>query len=221
MIKIGIRHNLLYPLLFVIFNGIRKIFSIIMIEIIDFHGSLILTALMFIADFISGLIVYLFNLKYMKKQKYQNFKGIELIQAPLEISSPDNKLKIYFLLFLGSYLDFTEYVLSSYYIPNTYKNVSISLQWRIKSIIIIASSIFCFFSLKFPIYKHQIYSLIIISITLIILIILEFIFISSVLEVLQLILLSTIDEIFNSSLDVIEKYLLEYDFINPYEMLMF
>ena len=38
---------------------------IIMKKYAEYHGSLLLTVLMFLADFISGLIAYLYNLKYL------------------------------------------------------------------------------------------------------------------------------------------------------------
>ena len=84
-----------------------------------------------------------------------------------------------------------------YYIPYKYKYISILLVWRLKNIIIVRSS--------FNSYEGN-YSLP---------------------EILELLFLMLIDHIFNvnihifnSSLDVIGKYLLEYDFINPYKNLM-
>ena len=136
MIKLGRRHNLIYAMMFVIFNILRKIDSIIMKNHMEFHGSLLLTIIMFIADFISGLIVYLYNLKYLKEKEASKFMGIELIQAPSNIESPDSSFKIFILLFMASYLDFEEYLLSSFYIPETFQDVSISIEWRLKSIII-------------------------------------------------------------------------------------
>ena len=100
---------------------------------------------MFFADFISGLLVYLYiyNLKYIKEKKASKFMGIELIKAPSNIISPDKNIKIFFLLFLGSYLDFTEYFLSSFYIPGKFENFSKSLELRLKITIICASTFFC------------------------------------------------------------------------------
>lgn len=39
-------------------------------------------------------------------------------------------------------------------------------------------------------------------------------------KVFPVIFLLVINQSFNSGLDVIEKYLLEYDFLNPFQMLM-
>ena len=225
MIKFGIRHNLIYALMFVIFNFLRKADSIIMKKYIEYHGSLFLTVIMFIADFISGLIAYLYNLKYLREKKASKFMGIELIQASSSITPPDSCFKIYILIFFTSFIDFVEYVLSSYYIPVRFKDLSISLEWRTKSVIICMSALLCYFSLKFPIFKHQLITILAILFCLLIVIITELIvFIQftkhSLSESSKVIFLTIIDHIFNSSLDVIEKYLLEYDFINPYLLLM-
>jgi hypothetical protein len=223
MIKFGKRHNLLYPFIFVIFNDIRKIDEIIMRKCINFSGSFLLTFIMFFADSISGLLVYLYNLKYIREKKASKFMGIELIKAPSNIISPDKNIKIFFLLFLSSYIDFTEYFLSSFYIPREFENVSKSLELRLKITIICASTFFCYFNLKIPIFKHQIITIIIISVCLIIVIATEIIYYyhdSRILSDYSILVLMIIDHIFNSSIDIIEKYLLEYDFINPYLMLM-
>ena len=223
MIKFGIRRNLFYAMMFVIFNLLRKFDSIIMINNFEFYGSFILTISMFFADFISGLIVYLYHLKYLKEKETTKFMGIELIKAPSNIQPPDGCFKIYSLLFLASYLDFSEYLLSSYYIPDNFKDLSCSLEWRLKCIIICASAFFCYTTLNFPIFKHQIVTLIIILTCLIIIIGTEIIAYSSNYEVyyiLKVLFLMLIDHIFNSFLDVIEKYLLEYDFLNPFKILM-
>jgi len=221
MIKIGTRHNLIYPMMFIIFTGIRKIDSILMEIITKFSGSLFLTLIMFIADTIAGLIIYLYHLNFLKEKEASKFMGIELIQAPSEITPPDSTLKIYLLLFFASFLDFSEYFVSSYYIPEIFKNNSKSLEWRLKSIIICTSSILSYFVLEFPIFKHQILSIIIILICLIIVIITEIINNEKSLEhTILLLLLMLINHIFNSGIDIIEKYLLEYDFINPFKMLM-
>ena len=225
MIKFGIRHNLIYSLMFVIFNFLRKADSIIMKKYAEYHGSLLLTVLMFLADFISGLIAYLYNLKYLREKKASKFMGIELIQASSDIMPPDSCFKIYILIFFVSFIDFVEYILSSCYIPVRFKDLSISLEWRLKSVIICMSALLCYFSLKFPIFKHQLITILTILFCLLIVIITELIVLTqvknySLSNVSKVIFLMIIDHIFNSSIDVIEKYLLEYDFINPYLLLM-
>lgn len=221
MIKIGTRPNLFYPMMFVIFNGLRKIDSIIMKKYFDFSGDTLLIFLMFFADFLSGLIIYLSHLKFLRKKDTGAYKfmGIELIKNELDMNRPDSNTKIILLFFLGSYLDFVEYIFSSYYLPGKYGEISISLEWRLKGLIICISAFFCYYILKFPIYRHQKISLIIIIISLLIVIMTEMIEYYQD-RIFPVLFFLVINQAFNSGLDVIEKYLLEYDFLNPFLMLM-
>jgi len=223
MIKIGTRPNLFYPMMFIIFNGLRKIDSILMKKLFALSGDTLFILLMFLADFLSGLIIYLSHQKFLRKKDEGAYKfmGIELIKNELGMNRPDSKYKIILLFFLGSYLDFVEYIFSSYYLPGKFDDISISLEWRLKSLIICTSALFCFFILKFPIFRHQKITLIIILICLLVVMVTEMIeYHSSLAHITFILFLLTINQAFNSGLDVIEKYLLEYDFLNPFYMLM-
>ena len=228
MIKIGFRHNLIYLLMLIIFTFCRKIDSIIMNKIFDFDSSLLLTLLMFLGEFSAGLSLYFYEKRFLsrKKSKEQNntFMGVKLIKETSHLSSPDSNLKIYILLFIASYFDFIEFMLSTLYLPK-FNEISQTLEMRLSSILIISSSLFFYFLLKFPIFKHQMLSLSIIFICLIIIIIMEFFFQildqkRSFLEFITILLLIFLIHFFNSLLDSIEKYLLEYDFLNPFLTLM-
>lgn len=221
MIKIGTRPNLFYPSMFIIFNGLRKIDSIIMEKYFNFSCDTLFIFLMFFADFLSGLTIYLSQQKFLRKKDSGAYKfmGIELIKNELDMNRPDGTCKILLLFFLGSYLDFVEYIFSSYYLPGEYGQISISLEWRLKSFIICTSALFCYFILGLPIFKHQKISLIIILICLIILVVTEMIEYYQD-RIFKVIFFLVINQAFNSGLDVIEKYLLEYDFLNPFIMLM-
>ena len=228
MIKIGIRYNLIFPMMFIIFNFLRKINTILMDKIIGFNGSLLLTLFMFLSEFLFGLIFYIYHLRFLKKfdiNKKSTFMGIELIQAPKTIAHPDSNIKIYSFIFAITFIDFIEFMIATLYIPRKFQNLSKSLDIRLRGIFTLGSALLCFILLKFPIYRHQTFSLISIFISLIILIISEFIFEDMVENgnkriLLFVILLFFITYFFNSFIDVIEKYLLEYDFINPFKMLM-
>ena len=227
MIKIGTRRNLLYPLSFSILNGIRKVDFIIMKKYFNFSGSTLLSLIMFFSDFIGGLIIYLDQMKYLKEKEVTKYMGIELIQASSEMSPADNNAKMIILLIFLSYLDFAENILSSYYIPDKFKKVSKSLEWRLKSIIICISGILCFFSLKIPLFKHQIISIIIILICLLITILTEMIEYyneynqeKGLIYIIYVLFLLVINQAFISGFDVIEKYFLEFNFINPFKLLM-
>ena len=221
--KIGIRYNLLYPLMLIIFSFFRKIDSILMNYFIGLEDSLLLTLIMFLSEFFSGLILFRYHMAFLKRERKSTFMGIELIEGEIDIHSPDSNLKIYSLIFLATFFDFIEFLLQTYYIPSKFGNLSISIDIRLRSILILCSALCCYFILKFPIFRHQIFSLNIILICLIIVIISEYFFVYYLgknSQIHYLLLLDFICQIFNSFLDLVEKYLLEYDFVNPFKMLM-
>ena len=90
--KIGIRYNLLYPLMLIIFSFFRKIDSILMYDIIGVKGSLLLTLIMFLSEFFSGLILFRYHMAFLKRENKSTFMGIELIEGETEIHSPDSLL---------------------------------------------------------------------------------------------------------------------------------
>ena len=223
MMKIGIRYNLLYPLMLIIFSFFRKIDSILMYDIIGVKGSLLLTLIMFLSEFLSGLILFRYHMAFLRRENKSTFMGIDLIEGQTEIHSPDSDIKIYLLIFCATFFDFVEFLLQTYHIPSQFDDVSISIDIRLRSILILCSALCCYFILKFPIFRHQLFSLIIILICLIIVIFSEYYFVYYLGkndQIHYLLLLAFICQIFNSFLDLVEKYLLEYDFVNPFKMLM-
>ena len=68
MIKIGIRHNLIYPIIYSSSDFLRQIDSILMKTIISFDNSILLTLIMFFAEFISGFIFFTIEKKIFKKK---------------------------------------------------------------------------------------------------------------------------------------------------------
>ena len=229
-IKIGIRNNLIYPMMLIISTFCRQIDSKVMTEAIGFKGgSLMLTQIMFLSEIIFGLILFKYNRKQMLKQKSDNietkFMGIQLIQNRAEMSLADGTLKIYIFIFLVAYFDFIEFVLKTLYLPHlpVLKNskLSKSLDIRLRGILVISSALFCYFLLKFPAYKHKKVSLLIIVISLVLVIISEYFRELNNIKVLTYYLvLSFFDHFFNSFKDVIEKYLLEYNYLNPFQTLL-
>ena len=219
-IKIGIRKNLIYPLMLIIFNFFRKIDTIIISKILEFESSLIMALLMFIGEFIAGLTIFLYELSFLPKRKNSKYMKIKLIQGPKGLKIKDNKFKIYLLIFISSFFDFIEFILSTYYLGQ-YSDISNTLEIRLSGILTISSALFFIFLLHLPISKHHIFSLSIIFFCLISIIISEYYFqykyVSNFAVKLLLIFLI---HFFNSLLDSIEKYLLEYNFLNPFKTLM-
>ena len=219
MIKIGIRHNLIYPLMLLIFSSFREILSIIIKEKIKFDGSLFLEYIMFLSVFVTGLITSIYFKilnKTRKKIEKKEFMGIKLIINEPEMDYPDNTFRILFLIFTVGFFDFILFSIEGYYLPKINKELFNSLTIPLVSILITSYSAFlCIFLLKFKIQKHQQYALYTILACLIIIVISNsyFIFISQNISSHNWefsIPLIFINYLFRSLIDVIDKYLLEY-----------
>jgi len=91
------------------------------------------------------------------------------------MQSRDSTFKIYLLLFVASLFDFIEYIISVYYIPQ-FKLISKTLEIRLSSFLTLSAALSFIYVLKFQIYKHQIFSLLIILACLIIIGISEYFF---------------------------------------------
>ena len=232
-IKIGIRHNLIYPILLSTFTLFRKVDTILMSEINDFKGSLLLTLIMFFSEIISGLVLYISQIIFILNSEESISKEINAKRNTLKsinssILNNKNSFGMYMMLLAISFFDFIEFILSTYYLPYCfpkYKIKSNSLEVRLGNIATIFSAFFYHFVLKFNLFKHQKLSLLIIFICLLTIVISE-IFFETILEnsdpkgFYYVLLLITINYFFLSSIVNTEKYLLEYHKINPYKMLM-
>ena len=220
-IKIGLRNNLIYILMLIVFNLFRNIDIILLDQIFEFKTSLLFIIFMFIGELLAGLIIYKYQISFLPKKKDTVNNGEKLILVSSELSPRDNKFTIYFLIFVISLFDFIEFLISTYYI-HKYNYISKTLEMRFSSFLTIISALFYIFILKFPIFKHQIFSLIIIYICLIIIVISEYFFHDKRTknEFFKELSLVLVVHFFNSLKDSIEKYLLEFDFVNPFYALM-
>ena len=223
IIHIGLRRNLIYVILSIVFHFVRKVDIIIINEKYNFNDSLIFTLLMLFGELFAGISICIYQ-KYTFKKRETNNKtilGINLIINEFKMNRPDGIPKILLLIFFTAYFDFLEYVLATFYFPK-YPVLSPTVELRFGGGIIILAALICHYVLKIKILKHQFYSLIIICISLAIIIILEIIYRGK--GVLfgefcygYLLVLSYL--VFVPFTDVIEKYLMEFDFINPFYIL--
>ena len=113
MIKFAIRPNLKYPLQLLIYNELRDIESKLVSKLLEFSNSLIFTALMFLGEFSFGLIIFLYQKKFVKKNIFKEkapdkYMNIELIKTENTIKKNDGILKIIFILFCCALLDFVQ-----------------------------------------------------------------------------------------------------------------
>ena len=223
LIHISIRRNLYYIINLLIHYYLRKVDLIIINTKFQFNDSLIFTFLMFFGEFFAGLSIFLYQHIFLKK----DIKTVKHFKIPFSIYKPkmnrtDNIFKIGLLIFFSASFDFIEFVIATFYIPR-FEIVSSTAEYRFGGLIIIIGALICHFNLRIKILKHQFYSLIIIGICLAIIIILEIIYRGKGVSFgdfcfAHMLVVGYL--IFVPFTDVIEKYLIEFNFINPFLILM-
>ena len=232
MLKFGFRNNNFYPLMLLLFIFLRicidKIFTIHPYKKnIDF----IISFLIFFSQSLIGAIIYL----------YYNFRKKKVSEIPRKITvtstviynysffknkskiSNDNTCKKICLIIFASFFNFVGCVIRSADVINFGKKEenNSSLEIRIRSIQIIISSLLCYFTLRLNIYRHQKLSLIVISFLLAFIITFELIMASSLKNKLLSMLIVIMSCLSRAFLDVTEKYLFDYNYINILSMLIY
>ena len=232
MIKISLRPNLVYPIYLIISTFLRKIVTILISKLFSFKGSVIYTFLMFLGELIAGFLFYRYQTKFIEEKTKQNVLNsnklsskISFIQKESKMMRPDNVIKYIFLIFMTGSFDFFEFILSTYYISKFHK-ISGTLQTRLGGILMVFSSLLYWYLFKFPKFKHQILSIIILGLSIIILIISEFLFqtydmILTVKNLALVIFFSILSHMCVAFNNTIEKYLIDYNFLNPFLLLTF
>ena len=223
LIHISIRRNLYYIINLLIHYYLRKVDLIIINTKFQFNDSLIFTFLMFFGEFFAGLSIFLYQHIFLKKdiKTVKHFKISFSIYKP-KMNRTDNIFKIGLLIFFSASFDFIEFVIATFYIPR-FEIVSSTAEYRFGGLIIIIGALICHFNLRIKILKHHFYSLIIIGICLAIIIILEIIYRGKGVSFgdfcfAHMLVVGYL--IFVPFTDVIEKYLIEFNFINPFLILM-
>ena len=224
MIKAATRPNLRYPLQLLLYKELRNIESILINRLLKFDDALLFTLLMFLGEFLSGLIIYLYQTKILKKNKDPSKYMILKFVKSKNVKKIDGILKIFFIIFCCALFDYVQFILSIY--TPQFINVSPSINSRIAGFLTIFDALFYYFILRLSILKHQLFCLIIMGACLLILIIFEFIFqeINIFLtygQFFNIFILSFIGQFLNALIDSNEKYLFEYDNENPFYVLMF
>ena len=227
--KFALRHNLIYPLQLLIWNFVRDTESTLIYKLLKFEGDLIFTPLMFLGELLAGLIIYSYQEKYLNKSKSKaesliNLKTIKLINRKHQLSALDHYTKIFFLIFTSSLYDFVQFVLS-FFTPK-FINISGSIKSRLSGFLTIFDALFYYYFLRFPIFRHQKFSLYVIGICLFIVIFTEFYFqkfniFLTVGDFCLALGLIFMEQFSSSMVDSIEKYQFEYNHINPLKALMY
>ena len=221
MIKFGSRKNLLYPSMLVLFIGLIKIIE----NLIDDHYKKDTFTLQFfwvLSKIVFGGITTLYNY-YSLKDIQEDIDIYDDIRSRKN-SKKDSTFKKVVLIFLASYFDFFVSVTRSFYIKGD--TISKSIKSRIRCFQIFIAGILCYYTIRIKLYKHHIVGLISIFITLMIIVITEIIYkkfhLIDIIDDSYLALIVTIlSNVGRAFLDTIEKYLFEFDYIEPYKVLMF
>ena len=221
MIKFGKRKNLIYLSLLILFIALRRIESIILKKIYKVSGNIILSILVFFSKFIVGVITYFsFRAEKIILSK-KHYSGTILIKSDDEFIQADKWYKIMILIFFASYFDFIGTIVRKLCIKKSKINTIDTLEQSIRSFQVVSSAVFCMILSKIPMYKHQIISLIIITACLLSIIFVEFTCINNLLSnKLISIGLTSFSCVGRALLDTVEKYLFEYNYMNPFLILL-
>ena len=225
MIKFSARHNLIYVILLITGHYVRKIVGMFIDSIYPFTNSMIFCLLMFLGEMCGGLLIYAYQKKAISQKKETKQLIAIKISKHYKKSKVDSKTKIYFLLVMSGFFDFIEFIILIFYISKL-SYVSISLEERMCGILIIIGALMYCYLLHFPLYRHHIFSLVIMGICLVMIIMTE-IFIQKekiyklFSDFILLIGLILLEMFFLCILDSIDKYLMEYNSVEPYMILIF
>ena len=218
-IKFGFRESLLYPSLFVLFLAIRRLIKYILeLLLLEIKLSYILVSTLFISEIVIGSIYLLIRYKKNNFHIESEFMGIPLFTKDKYLKRPDSNFKVIILIIFAAYFEIVGSMSRRYLSNDSSNELYDEYHARYRSSEIIIASIICAFTLKMKIYKHQIFSLIIILICLLVIFITELLCKVENLFFCIIILISSTCRVF---LDVIEKYLFEVDFVDIYKITVF
>ena len=218
-IKCGLRESLLYPGLFVLFLAIRRLIKYILeLLLLEIKLSYILVFTLFISEIIIGSIYLLIRFKKNNFHIESEFMGIPLFSQNKYLKRPDSKFKVIVLIIFAAYFEIVGSMSRRYLSNDSSNELYDEYHARYRSSEIIIASIICSFTLKMKIYRHQIFSLIVISICLLVIFITELLCQVENIDFCIIILISSTCRVF---LDVIEKYLFDVDFVDIYKITVF
>ena len=225
MIRIGLRRNLRYPLLFILFTLLRRGIKFIMERFCleKRNVSFLMVLFMIFFELILGIIYSCKDIDLKKEEKAEStITEVKIIQYKKELKRPDGLCKIVILNFFSGYFEIIGF-LSRRFItildPNKKEYDEFNARYR--SIEICASSLLCFFTLKMKILRHHYFSLIIIILSLFIVFVIELVQTNYSKEFLIDILIIYCTSISRAFLDTTEKYLFDIDFVPIFTLIRF
>lgn len=222
MIKFAFGKSLIYLSVYKIIYYLRYIEMTQVQKHFSFSAPLFQTYLMALGEIIGGISVYYFINKAFKKKKSKNLKYLG-IRLRLEMKSKDDVrrdswIKIILLVFFNGFFDFTEFIILNSVVIK-YTDMSTSINHRFSTITTIAASLLCTYVLKFKIRRHQKVILVLISIIFVINFLIEFAYSPKNADFFKVFFLNVLNVLLITYMDIVERYLGDYDFPNPFGIL--
>ena len=232
MLKFGFRKLHFYPLMLLLFTFLRRSIEIVLKHYIyDDNIEFIIPFLIFFSQSLFGGIIYLY---YIKKNISEEGNKHNIL-SPFKVgeirnvtnksnSNKYSKIKKIILIFFTSFFNSIGSIIRNDDFIIFFKIVedkNTQLEIKIRSIQIIISSLLYIYAIRFNIYQHQKLSLIIISFFFVCLILMELFFSVNLISKIVALLFCFMSCLSRSFLDVTEKYLFDFDFINIFKMLLF
>ena len=222
MIKIRLRKNLLYLLALYICSYCRKIIIIIISEVFHFKSPYIFLFMMTLGEIIGGATIYIYQLITLSRKKQIKYFGIKLIHNIKYLKSVDGPFKKILLIFFAGFFDFIEYIIAVFFVPKI-ANISPTIDTRIGCLSTIVASLICTYALRFKIGKHHKFSLIALAVCLFITIILEILYKSDDTPMGRFLFAHFLECCYLINVtftDCTERYLIDYDLMNPFIIIM-
>ena len=225
MIVIGNRHNLLYPSILMISIVFQKSDTIVFKK---FGGeidlSIVYSLLNFLSNIIFSIIILIIENKGIKssseqrqnKLKSQNENGFNDNEIN-DLVSKDSSIKIIILIFLAAFFDFAANIDTKIF--TLFVNSAILKEMNIRSLEICFSALLSYIFLRIQFNRHHIVSLGIIILFIITFLTYQLIENCSRERIFFILLVAYLQicKVFN---DIIQKYLMESAYFNPYKLLL-
>ena len=216
-IKLGLRKNLLYPTLFILSLLLRIIGKAIYNFFLShIKSTYTIFGIIYFMQLIRGLTIILYRrIKTHKQEKEVKFQGIVLIQNE-GLKGRDSEIKIFILIFFSAFFEIIGALTRRYFNQKLTEDRYEEYHAKFRSIEIIFSSILCYFTFHIKMHKHQLLSLFIICLSLIIVLIIDIVSEDDFIGNLSNIMISSLCRAY---LDTTEKYLFDYDYIDVFEIM--
>ena len=223
MIKIYFRNNIIYLLFLTLFYLLRRSVSIIIDKMYGLDYSVIFCLIMFLGEIIGGAWTFIYQRTFLRKKESKiNNMLLRFMKNKTKLNRTDKWPKIVFLIFSATFFDLVEYIIICNFLPKM-AALSTTPTLRLCCVITITSTGLCISMLRFKIGRHQIFSLIVFGMCSIIIIIVEFIHKPKDVDLGSFIIsyvLVICHFLFISFTDVTERYLFDFDYLNPLQILM-